>query len=641
MSKVIKPGTVVFAGAGPGAVDLVTLRCQQAIREADIIIYAGSLVNPEVLQWRHPHCLLHDSASLSLPEVVGIMLEAVRRQQKVLRLHTGDTSMYGAITEQMNELDTAGIDYQVIPGVSSVFAAAAALKAELTLPGISQTVVLGRRAGRTPVPEREKISSLATHQTTMGLFLSVADMDGLVADLIAGGYAPDTAVAVVYRATWPDERIVRGSLATISQKVKNAGIGRQAMILVGDVLKRQGELSRLYAPEFSHGYRQGQKPEDSEKIVPGLTSQPAVQEFNGSVAIYALTVPGYTLARRLASFLPGAVFLSRRGATADVVPGCTVFPPGDFTRVVEENWDRHDGHIFIMAAGIVMRRVCPLLRDKTVDPAVVVMDEKGSFAISLLSGHIGGANRLARLVARHAGGEAVITTATDVQGLTAFDELAARHGWMIENPKMIKVFNSLLLSREPIGVCCPVELFQRFFSGNDCLAQVAVMELPAEDLPFQGLVVIDDGLSQKKISGLPLLKLRRPALAIGIGCRRGVAENEIYAAVSDVLSGLGYDLSLVQTLASIDVKSNEEGLLAFGRSCGCSIIFYPAAELESVSVPTPSTKVQSVVGSPSVCEAAALLAGGGKLLIPKQVCGRVTVAVAVLANEQRGCVDEN
>jgi precorrin-4 C11-methyltransferase len=633
MSDVIKPGTVVFAGAGPGAVDLVTLRCQQAVSEADVIVYAGSLVNPEVLQWCHPQCSLYDSASLSLPEVINIMLEAARRGRKVLRLHTGDASMYGAITEQMNELDTAGIEYQVVPGVSSVFAAAAALKTELTLPGVSQTVVLGRRAGRTSVPEREEISSLATHQTTMGLFLSVADMDGLVADLIAGGYAPDTAVAVVYRATWPDEKIVRGTLATISRKIKQAGIGRQAMILVGDVLKRQGELSRLYAPEFSHGYRRGQQPDESKEAVFGLTSLPAATEFNGSVAIYALTVPGCQLARRLASFLPGAVFLSRRGTAADAVPGCTVFPPGDFTRMVEENWELYDGHVFIMAAGIVLRRISSLLRDKTIDPAVVVCDERGSFAVSLLSGHIGGANRLAYQVAKCSGGEAVITTATDVQGLAAFDEIAARLDWVIENPKMIKVFNSLLLSRQPIGVCCPPELFQRFFSDNDCLSQLAVAELPADDSPLQGLVVID-GPEDLNTDELPVLRLRRPSLVLGIGCRRGVTEDEIDAAVTDVLAGFGYDLSQVRKLASIDVKSNEDGLLAFARTCDCSLSFYPAAELELVSVPTPSKKVQSVVGSHSVCEAAALLAGGGKLLAPKQVCGRVTVAIAAVRNRE-------
>jgi len=640
MSDVIKPGTVVFAGAGPGAVDLVTLRCQQAISEADVIVYAGSLVNPEVLQWCRPQCSLHDSASLSLPEVIDIMLEAARRGQKVLRLHTGDASMYGAITEQMNELDTAGIEYQVVPGVSSVFAAAAAVKAELTLPGVSQTVVLGRRAGRTSVPEREEIFSLATHQTTMGLFLSVADMDGLVADLIAGGYASDTAVAVVYRATWPDEKIVRGTLATISHKVKNAGIGRQAMILVGDVLKRQGELSRLYAPEFSHGYRRGQQPDEREETISALAPLPAATEFNGSVAIYALTVPGCQLARRLVRDLPAAGFLSLRGAGGHSVPGCKVFSPGDFTRVVEENWELYDGHVFIMAAGIVMRRISSLLRDKTVDPAVVVADEKGSFAISLLSGHIGGANRLAHQVAKYSGGEAVITTATDVQGLAAFDEIAARLGWVIENPKMIKVFNNLLLSRQPIGVCCPPELFRRFFSDNDCLVQMAVAELPAENSPLQGLVVID-GSEKLNTDELPVLRLRRPSLVLGIGCRRGVTEAEIYAAVADVLAGLGYDLSQVRKLASIDVKSNEDGLLTFARTYDCSLSFYPAAELELVSVPTPSKKVQSVVGSHSVCEAAALLAGGGKLLAPKQVCGRVTVAIAAIEREQRGYMDEN
>ncbi len=630
MNEVIKPGTVVFAGAGPGAVDLVTLRCRQAIGEAEVIVYAGSLVNPKVLQWRQAGCVLHDSASLSLPEVIDIMVSAAKGGRKVLRLHTGDASMYGAITEQMNELDAAGIDYQVIPGVSSVFAAAAALKAELTLPGVSQSVILGRRAGRTPVPERESISSLAVHRTTMALFLSVADMDGLVAELLAGGYPPETAVAVVYRATWPDERIIRGTLENISRMVKQAGIGRQAMILVGDVLKRQGELSRLYDPEFSHGYRRGRQDEAEKSGTALLTALPPVEElFGGAVAVYALTAAGCRLAGRLVRDLPGASgFLSRRGAGEVEVPGCTVFPPGEFSRVVEENWKRYDGHVFIMAAGIVMRRLSPLLRDKTVDPAVVVGDEKGRFAVSLLSGHIGGANRLARQVARCAGGEAVITTATDVQGLTAFDELAGLLGWSIENPEMIKVFNSLLLARQPIGVCCPPELFQRFFAADHRLFHCHAGELSAGGEAFQGLVIVD-GKPGATSGQVPVLKIRRPRLAVGIGCRQGAGKEEIGTAVTNVLARLGGDLSQVCRLASIEVKKDEEGLLAFAGSCGCPLVFYGATQLERVPVPTPSQKVLATVGSPSVCEAAALLAGGGRLLVPKQVCGRVTVAVAV------------
>ncbi|MEA1921887.1 MAG: precorrin-4 C(11)-methyltransferase [Pseudomonadota bacterium] len=251
-----KPKTVIIAGAGPGAVDLMTMRCHRAVEEAEIIVYAGSLVNPEVLKFAVPECEIHDSAAMTLDEMVAVMIAGVKVGKRVLRLHTGDPAMYGAISEQINALAEAGIKVEIIPGVSSVFAAAACVKAELTLPEVTQTVILSRRAGRTPVPKRESIPELARHQSTMALFLSVAAISDLVAELLEGGYVPTTPVAVVYRATWPDQKIISGNLADIAERIEKAEIGRQAMILVGDALSRKGALSRLYADEFGHGYRE-------------------------------------------------------------------------------------------------------------------------------------------------------------------------------------------------------------------------------------------------------------------------------------------------------------------------------------------------------------------------------------------------
>ena len=255
-SPLYKPKTVIIAGAGPGAIDLITLRCQRAIVEADIIVYAGSLVNPEVLKFASQECEIHDSAAMTLDEMVAVMVDGIRAEKMVLRLHTGDPAMYGAISEQINALAEAKIKVEIIPGVSSVFAAAACVKAELTLPEVTQTVILSRRAGRTPVPKRESIPELARHQATMALFLSVSAISDLVTELLEGGYTPATPVAVVYRATWPDEKIVVGNLADIAERIDKAGIGRQAMILVGNALSRKGALSRLYAEEFGHGYRE-------------------------------------------------------------------------------------------------------------------------------------------------------------------------------------------------------------------------------------------------------------------------------------------------------------------------------------------------------------------------------------------------
>ena len=246
---------VIFAGAGPGAPDLITMRCCEALKRADMIVYAGSLVNPEILSYAGKECELIDSAQLNLEEIISTLKRGIDEDKNVVRLHTGDPTIYGAITEQMNELDKYNIDYEVIPGVSSLAASAAALKTELTLPGISQSIIVTRRAGRTPVPDGQNIADFAKHNTTMGIFLSISDIEGLVNDLISGGYAPTTAVAIVYRASWDDEKIVRGTLEDIAEKVRTAQITRQAMIIVGDAISKTGDKSLLYDANFAHGYR--------------------------------------------------------------------------------------------------------------------------------------------------------------------------------------------------------------------------------------------------------------------------------------------------------------------------------------------------------------------------------------------------
>lgn len=250
-----KNNKVIFAGAGPGAPDLITLRCCEAVKEADLIVYAGSLVNPEILNYSKDDCEIIDSSGLDLDEIIAILKKGIGEDKYVVRLHTGDPSMYGAITEQMNELDSLDIDYEVIPGVSSVFASAAALKTELTLPGVSQSVILTRRAGRTPVPEGQNIADFAKHRATMGIFLSISDIQGLVEELISGGYPENTATAVVYRVSWENEKIVRGTLKDIAEKVKDSQITRQAMVIVGDAIAKVGDKSLLYDANFAHGYR--------------------------------------------------------------------------------------------------------------------------------------------------------------------------------------------------------------------------------------------------------------------------------------------------------------------------------------------------------------------------------------------------
>lgn len=250
-------GMVYFIGAGPGAADLITVRGAALLGQADAIIYAGSLVNPELLNYAKPGCLIFDSAGMALPEVLSRMKEENARGRTVVRLHSGDPSVYGAIREQMDALDAAGIPYEVCPGVSSFCGAAAALKAEYTLPGVSQTVILTRMEGRAPVPARERLEELAAHGATMAIFLSAGMTDKVRDALLKGAYTGDTPCAIVYKATWPDEKIVRGKLGDLKHMAESAGIRKTALIVVGDFLGNDYALSKLYDEHFSTEFRAG------------------------------------------------------------------------------------------------------------------------------------------------------------------------------------------------------------------------------------------------------------------------------------------------------------------------------------------------------------------------------------------------
>lgn len=250
---------VHIVGAGPGDPELITVKGRKYLSEADVVIYAGSLVNPALLAFCREGAEIHDSAHMTLDEVVAVVVRAEAEGRMTVRLHTGDPAIYGAIQEQMDAFDKRGISYDVIPGVSSFLATAAALKQEYTLPGISQTVIITRNEGRTPVPEREKLRSLAAHQATMCIFLSITMLDEVVKELIAGGYAADTPIAIVQRASWPEQKIVRSTLAHIVEEIREQDIDRTAMIVVSRCLGADYELSRLYAPEFSHMFREASK----------------------------------------------------------------------------------------------------------------------------------------------------------------------------------------------------------------------------------------------------------------------------------------------------------------------------------------------------------------------------------------------
>lgn len=257
---------VHFVGAGPGAPDLITLRGARLLGEAGQVIYAGSLVNPALLDYARPGTPCHDSAGLTLEEVLALVEEGERKSLDTVRLHTGDPSLYGAIREQMDALRVRGIPFDVTPGVSSFSGAAASVPAEYTLPGVSQTVILTRMPGRTPVPEREDLSALAAHGASMALFLSAGMAGEAARELLAGGaYRPDTPAALVYKATWPEEKVFPCTLATLGETAEKNHITNTALILVGDFLGEEYRRSALYDPAFSHGFRRAEAREEGER----------------------------------------------------------------------------------------------------------------------------------------------------------------------------------------------------------------------------------------------------------------------------------------------------------------------------------------------------------------------------------------
>ena len=265
----ITTGKVYIVGGGPGDPELLTLKAKSVIESADVIIYADSLVHPSIVDFAKPGAEVHGSKTLSLPEIMELTLKSVREGKIVARVQSGDPSIYGAVLEQMRVLEAEGVDFEIIPGVSAAFAAAARLKTELTVPDVSQTVIMTRFEGRVPMPAGEQLKDLAAHGSTLVIFLSITRMFTIVRQLLEAGYSEDTPVAVVYRVGWPDEQIIRGDLTDIVAKVREAKITLQAMIMVGKafdpgLLKTEPgaengfSSSHLYSSDYTHLYRRAQ-----------------------------------------------------------------------------------------------------------------------------------------------------------------------------------------------------------------------------------------------------------------------------------------------------------------------------------------------------------------------------------------------
>ena len=632
-------GHIYFIGAGPGDPELITLKAQKLIAAADVIIYAGSLVNPAILAHARPEAISHNSAAMTLSEQIEVMQVAVSKGHRVARLHTGDPSIYGAILEQMRELDKLGISYTVVPGVSSAFAAAAALGIEFTVPGDTQTVILTRLAGRTPVPDTERLRDLAAHRTSMAIFLSAGMAAGVVAELTAAGYRPDTPVAVVFRASWPDQLVIRGTLADIAARVEQAEITHHALIIVSPALKPD---SRSESAPDSHLYG----------------AALAQVDRRPTTAIISLTRAGAQTGLRLQQLLPNATlyaparFLHPPPTHPPNQPTSlrsqptnhpTTQPPNHSSTIIpyttsvrqtlQSAFQEHAALVCIMATGIVVRDLAPLLRSKHSDPAVVVVDEKGEHAISLLSGHKGGANALARQVAGLLGGTAILTTASDGQGLPAIDLLGREDGWVISRGDQLTAVSAALVNGEPVG------LFQE--AGDESwrpdplppnLTRYPSLAALQQATPAAALLITHRLVPPEVFAAVPRAVIYHPpCLVVGVGCNRGTPAEEIQQAVDQTLAEAGLDARSIYLLATIEDKADEIGLLAACERRGWRLKIFTRREMAAITaVPTPSEWAQRVLGVPGVAEPAALLAAQtDSLLVEKRKFRNVTVAVAL------------
>ena len=565
---------VHFVGAGPGAPDLITLRGAALLEAADVVIYAGSLVNPALLARCKNGCAVYNSAAMTLPEVLDVMER--HAHQCVVRLHTGDPALYGAIREQLDALSAKGIEYDVTPGVSSLFGAAAALGAEFTLPGVSQSLIVTRLAGRTAVPEGEKLRELARHGASMAIFLSAGLLGGVQSELLAGGLPADTPAAIVYKATWPEEKTIRCTVGTLADAGAAENIRKTALVFVGAFLDSPYDKSRLYDPAFTTAYRRGSE--------------------GGEIAYLSFTERGRALAEKLRAALGGEAACTRDGVRLK-----------DWTA---SHFPTARALVYVGAAGIAVRAVAPHLASKTSDPAVIAVDESGQFAIPLASGHLGGANALAREIARVTGGAAAVTTATDVSGVFAVDEWARTQGCAVANAARIKEVSGKLLAGELITVrsAYPID--------GEAPAGVALADTDAPDVwvdirPYDGLTVVPR------------------TLTLGVGCRRGIARETLEARFTAFCARCGVLPEAVVAAATIDLKADEAGLLAFCANHGWKLQTYTAAELSAVrGTFTASDFVAETTGVDNVCERAAALSSGGALLARKFAGDGVTFALA-------------
>ena len=641
---------VHFVGAGPGACDLITVRGMNRIKEADVIIYAGSLVNPALLSYAKADCKIYNSAHMTLEDVVSVMREAEAAGKTTVRLHTGDPSVYGAIREQMDLLDEYGIKYDVCPGVSAVFGAAASLACEYTLPDVTQTLILTRAEGKTPVPEKENLRSLAAHRASLVLYLSSGLARKVRQDLLLGGYAEDTPAAVVYKATWPEEKNIRTTLAKLPEDMEAAGITKTALIIVSPALGSIYEKSKLYDAAFATEYR-------------GAT-EIALPAGIRRVLLITCSVRGYATMQKLAKKLENI-----SGAEIIAKVKCEALPEVSMKETVkacvDEYFEQVDAIVFVTASGIAVRSVAEHLTHKSKDPAIVCMDECSKHVISLVSGHAGGANALTQMLADVMWATPVITTATDVEGQFSIDDYAREHNLVVTDWAKAKAISAEVLATgaKPVWVdeaevsqeeeknACGICKEQKSagidvgkIENDGCENEIGVQKL---QIGSHQVVITPQDVSVDAQT----LQLIPRCIVAGVGCKKEIPVDKIEHAVQDAFAKAGLRMEALCAVVSIDLKKEEAGLLEFCETRNVPFETYAAEELQAVpGTYSASEFVSGVTGVDNVCERSAVKyasehgmnqgerllgrqAKHGELLLRKQAYGGVTVALAYVCSE--------
>ena len=608
-----RSGTVYIVGAGPGDPDLMTVRARRVLRAADLVLYADSLVDPRILDLVAEAAAVRGTSGMTLEPIVARMVEAARAGQVVARVHSGDPGVYGAIAEQLARLEDAGVPWEIVPGVPSPMAAAAALGCEMTVPGVAQSIVFCRVTGRTPMPEGQDLRALARPGVSLCVFLSAGYGAEMVAALRDGGVGDETPAVIAEKVSWPDERTSWGTVGDLEQRLRDLGVRRHALVLVGPAFARASTRLRssLYSPTHAHVFR----PRGDVQAT----------RDRDAVAVYALTSAGAGVAQRIAASVAGArLHLPQRLAAA--VDGAVV-EESPARAVVARLMGSCGAVVLVMATGAAVRLAAPHLEDKLRDPSVVAVDDRGRFVVPLAGAHAGGGNALARRVATALGATAVVTTAGDGRPWPALDDLAAHRGWRVEDPRQLAHAGAALLDGDAVGLVQDCgEPLESAGSWPPALQRFDSVERMAVAGGLRAAIVVSD---RAVLAREGWVVLRPPSLVLGVGCESGVSLSDLEAAVDDALAAAGLSPLSVRVVATLDRKATEPALVQLCEKRGWALQGHVAAQLDAVRVPTPSDAVRAAVGTASVSEAAALVAAGAgaTMILPKQVHGRVTVAV--------------